>query len=290
MAWVVRASAGVMVAAALAAAAAARDGPVRVDRSVLDSLGPPPPAPRAPAEAPRASGLPLAAETLSPTPDTRPQPQRPVRRPVQPAAPPTAAAPPNSPAPLPLPPEAVAPPPVRAEAVPPLPLPPPLAEPPPRPVAAVPAAPMPTAPSPVPAQPPAPAVGQAAAAPPTPSAPAAPPPVRVVRAPGTLAPLRLLFAGDSQDLTPAMRADLKALAAALPEDETVRLTINAYAGGDPANPSVARRLSLSRALAVRAALMEEGVRATRIDVRALGLAAGEGPPDRVDILIGGSRS
>ncbi len=87
-----------------------------------------------------------------------------------------------------------------------------------------------------------------------------------------------------------MRADLKAFAASLPDDETVRLTINAYAGGDPATPSIARRLSLSRALAVRSALIEEGVRATRIDVRALGLAAGDGPPDRVDVLIGGSRS
>lgn len=279
-----------MVAAALAAAAAARDGPVRVDRSVLDSLGPPPPAPQAPAGAPRARGLPLAAETVSPTPETRPQPQRPARRPAQPAAPPTATAIAASPAPLPLPPEAVDPPSVGREAVPPLPLPPPLAEPPPRPVAAVPAAAMPTAPSPAPAQSPAPAAGQAAAAPPPPSPSAAPPPVRVVRAPGTLAPLRLLFAGDSGDLTPAMRADLKTLAAALPEDETVRLTINAYAGGDPHNPSVARRLSLTRALAVRAALMEEGVRATRIDVRALGLAAGDGPPDRVDILVGGPRS
>lgn len=286
MGWVVRASAGVLVAAALSAAAAARDGPVRVDRTVLDSLGPPPPAPRAPAGAPRASGLPLAPDTLSPEREQRPRPTRSAPRASPPVTPTSAA----SPAPLPLPPEAVDPPPVRAEAVSPLPLPPPLAEPPPRPVAAAPAAPMPIAPSPAPAQPPAPAAGQAAAVPPTPSAPAAPPPVRVVRAPGTLAPLRLLFAGDSQDLTPAMRADLKALAAALPEDETVRLTINAYAGGDPQNPSIARRLSLSRALAVRAALMEEGVRATRIDVRALGLAAGEGPPDRVDILIGGSRS
>jgi len=87
-----------------------------------------------------------------------------------------------------------------------------------------------------------------------------------------------------------MLADLKALAVALAEDESVRLTVNAYAGGDPANASAARRLSLGRALAVRSVLLEHGVRATRIDVRALGLAAGDGPPDRVDVLIGGSRS
>jgi outer membrane protein OmpA-like peptidoglycan-associated protein len=41
-------------------------------------------------------------------------------------------------------------------------------------------------------------------------------------------------------------------------------------------------LSLTRALAVRAYLMDKGIADTRIDVRALGVAA-SGPPDRVDI-------
>jgi len=75
----------------------------------------------------------------------------------------------------------------------------------------------------------------------------------------------------------------------VPDDDAVRITVTAYAGGDPADPSRARRTSLSRALAVRSALMEAGIRSTRIDVRALGLAAGDGPPDRVDVVAGGQR-
>ncbi len=48
-------------------------------------------------------------------------------------------------------------------------------------------------------------------------------------------------------------------------------------------PSKARRLSLSRALAVRAFLIDQGVRSTRMDVRALGDKVQDGPSDRVDI-------
>jgi outer membrane protein OmpA-like peptidoglycan-associated protein len=43
-------------------------------------------------------------------------------------------------------------------------------------------------------------------------------------------------------------------------------------------------LSLSRALAVRAFLIEQGVRSTRMDVRALGDKVPDGPVDRVDVL------
>ena len=50
--------------------------------------------------------------------------------------------------------------------------------------------------------------------------------------------------------------------------------------------SQARRLSLSRALTVRSYLISQGVRSTRIDVRALGARASDGPADRVDLLIG----
>ena len=43
-------------------------------------------------------------------------------------------------------------------------------------------------------------------------------------------------------------------------------------------------MSLSRALAVRAYLIDQGVRSTRMDVRALGSKVGDGPADRVDVL------
>ena len=42
--------------------------------------------------------------------------------------------------------------------------------------------------------------------------------------------------------------------------------------------------SLSRPLAVRAFLIEQDVRSTRIDVRALGVASDTGPPGRVDLV------
>lgn len=68
-------------------------------------------------------------------------------------------------------------------------------------------------------------------------------------------------------------------------DGALRLRLLAYAGGATQTPSQARRLSLSRALAVRAYLIEKGIRSTRIDVRALGNKSEGGPPDRVDIII-----
>lgn len=266
-------------------AAEARDPSVRVDRGVIDSLGPPPPAPRIPGGSPRAGGLPLAPDTL---PQATPQ-RRPAQRPrAAPAR--RAARPPASSGPLPLPPEEPAEvPPLAAPA--PLPLPPvPPAPAAPPPVIAAPApvpppsvaAPVPAPPAVVPRPEPTPPAVVAAprpASPPAEARPAGPLPERV----------QLLFAPEAQELTEAMRAELRALAGALPDSDATRLTVNAYAGGDPANPSLARRASLSRALAVRTALMEAGVRSTRIDVRALGLNAGDGPPDRVDVLVGSPR-
>ena len=64
-----------------------------------------------------------------------------------------------------------------------------------------------------------------------------------------------------------------------------RIQVNAYASGTQETVSAARRLSLSRALNVRSYLIEQGVRSTRIDVRAIGLPEDNGPADRVDILL-----
>jgi outer membrane protein OmpA-like peptidoglycan-associated protein len=70
------------------------------------------------------------------------------------------------------------------------------------------------------------------------------------------------------------------------KDESLSLQLLAYADGDEANASKARRLSLSRALEVRKYLMELGVRSTRIEVRALGnKVEGGGPADRVDAMF-----
>jgi hypothetical protein len=68
-------------------------------------------------------------------------------------------------------------------------------------------------------------------------------------------------------------------------DEQIRIQLVAYASGLPDDASRARRISLSRAIGVRSYLIEQGVRNTRIDVRALGNKTdGGGPADRVDIV------
>jgi outer membrane protein OmpA-like peptidoglycan-associated protein len=68
-------------------------------------------------------------------------------------------------------------------------------------------------------------------------------------------------------------------------DSTARLQLKAFADAANGNSSSTRRLSLSRALAVRAYLIENGMRSTRIDVRALGTAKDGGPSDRVDVIL-----
>jgi hypothetical protein len=70
-----------------------------------------------------------------------------------------------------------------------------------------------------------------------------------------------------------------------PSGGTVTFNVVAYAAGIADDPSVARRVSLSRGLSVRAALMADGVPSTRIYVRALGASGGDAPPDRVDLTV-----
>ena len=63
----------------------------------------------------------------------------------------------------------------------------------------------------------------------------------------------------------------------------MRLRIEGFASGEDANRS--RRLSLSRALAVRGYLMDQGIASTRMDVYARGPQADGGPADRVDLTM-----
>ncbi|KJE35139.1 lysophospholipase [Thalassospira sp. HJ] len=91
------------------------------------------------------------------------------------------------------------------------------------------------------------------------------------------------FAADSFELSAAAKSQLDSVIASMGQDENLRIQLQAYAQGDGANASKARRLSLSRALQVRSYLIDRGVRSTRIDVRALGANVPSGPADRVDI-------
>ncbi|MGH6948096.1 MAG: OmpA family protein [Kiloniellales bacterium] len=95
---------------------------------------------------------------------------------------------------------------------------------------------------------------------------------------------RVLFAAGSAELSEAGKRALATLADGLGDDSALRIQLLAYADGPQEGDSRARRLSLSRALVVRAFLIERGIRSTRMDVRALGNKTDQGPTDRVDVL------
>jgi len=103
-------------------------------------------------------------------------------------------------------------------------------------------------------------------------------------APALAEQFRVLFPEGSIELSDDARRKLSDVATALLENTTIRVQLLAYANASTDGASRARRLSLSRALAVRAYLIEREVRSTRMDVRALGDKIGDGPADRVDIL------
>jgi len=97
--------------------------------------------------------------------------------------------------------------------------------------------------------------------------------------------LRIEFEDESSDLPGGAGAGLAEVVGLLSENESRRLVIYAYADGAGKTESQARRLSLSRALAVRRYLVENGIRGTRAEIRALGQKAEDGPIDRVDLVV-----
>lgn len=97
--------------------------------------------------------------------------------------------------------------------------------------------------------------------------------------------LRISFKSGKSKLPASSQTNLKELADHLRARADNRVQLLAYAGGENLSASKARRLSLSRALAVRSYLIGQGVRSTRIDVRALGNKTTEEPFDRVDVQI-----
>jgi len=133
---------------------------------------------------------------------------------------------------------------------------------------------------------------------PIPAAPAMtavppPPPVSTTsttRAVDSPAGMRLTFDAAATDLSVASIDAIRRFLGAAPSRDTVTFNVQAYAAGSPDDPSVARRLSLSRALAVRSALIAEGVTSSRIYVRALGAQSAGGPPDRVDVSLMGANT
>jgi outer membrane protein OmpA-like peptidoglycan-associated protein len=128
---------------------------------------------------------------------------------------------------------------------------------------------------------------------PPPGTPPPPPPPVSDKAATAATPittgLRLTFAPGESDLSPDSSASIKQLTAG-PLGDLTTFNVMAYAPGKADDPSTARRISLSRAMAVRSALVADGVPSARIFVRALGEQFGDGPPDRVDITVMGTNA
>lgn len=107
-------------------------------------------------------------------------------------------------------------------------------------------------------------------------------------APGVASPVpggvRATFGPDRTELNTVTEAALRSFARPLRSTEQP-INVLAYAAGHAEDPSTPRRLSLARALAARAVLINEGIPSTRIYVRALGPATNDGPPDRVDVSV-----
>ncbi|MEX0839515.1 MAG: OmpA family protein [Parvibaculum sp.] len=98
--------------------------------------------------------------------------------------------------------------------------------------------------------------------------------------------LRIDFTPNESALSPSAHENIAAFATIL-RRQSSRLLIKAYAGPPRDASSTARKLSLRRALSVRHKLIDEGIGAGRIHVRALGGVPDSGPQDRVDIVLAG---
>lgn len=120
--------------------------------------------------------------------------------------------------------------------------------------------------------------------------PVPPPPSVAAGAPGAASAIpggvRVTFGTDDADFNPATLDALRHLASSAASEHARSVSVDAYAAGDPSDPSTPRRLSLSRALAARAVLREAGIPSERIYVRALlADAAGGLPANRVDVTV-----
>lgn len=96
--------------------------------------------------------------------------------------------------------------------------------------------------------------------------------------------LQLVYPVGETTLPANMQGALTTLAQQTAKDTNMRLEIKAYASSTDDQPTSARRMSLARALAVRAFLIDQGLDSLRINVKALGTDEGSDTPDRVDII------
>lgn len=105
---------------------------------------------------------------------------------------------------------------------------------------------------------------------------------------GATALSSLPLAGDGA-LSDELRASLtENIIPALQKERDTRLQLQSFADHSAGGPLSARRTALSRALALRAFLMEHGIEAHRLEMRALGLPAANAPAgavNRIDLVL-----
>ena len=122
--------------------------------------------------------------------------------------------------------------------------------------------------------------------------PPPPPPVPMrADAAGTVSAIaggiRITFGAGASDLNPATVAAIRDVAAKALASPTETVSITAWAPGPADDPSTARRLSLDRALAARAVMIQAGLLSDRIRAVAEGTTGiGSAAPDRADLVLG----
>tara|TARA_B100000676_G_C17862783_1_gene724260 strand:+ start:111 stop:971 length:861 start_codon:yes stop_codon:yes gene_type:complete len=95
---------------------------------------------------------------------------------------------------------------------------------------------------------------------------------------------RIIFKPTQTNLDEKYLSELSKIAS-MSIRQNSRIQIKAYASTSGNRPTYARRVSLSRALAIRTELIQFGVNSTNIDVRALGEVNDGNQTDRVDVSI-----
>jgi outer membrane protein OmpA-like peptidoglycan-associated protein len=117
-----------------------------------------------------------------------------------------------------------------------------------------------------------------------------PPPVPIkADAPGTVTAIqggtRITFGPGISSLNQATHDALIAAADQAKMNPALQISVTAWAPGTPDDPSTPRRLSLDRALAARAVLINAGIPSERIRAIAKGMNdIGSAPPDRAEIV------
>jgi outer membrane protein OmpA-like peptidoglycan-associated protein len=99
------------------------------------------------------------------------------------------------------------------------------------------------------------------------------------------AALSIVFKATETALPLTTKDQMDALLTKLKADESLHVNLIAYASAAPDQSNTARRVSLSRALSVRAYLIDNGVGSLRINVQAEGDKNPGGEADRVDIFV-----